>query len=77
MKQSKQCPKCGSRDLCCFVNDGFLDGSAKGIAVGATIFSNVSVERYICCGCGYTEQWVSPGDIQKLKQSSKAKPVNQ
>ena len=77
MKQTRQCPKCGSSDLLCFLNDGFLDSSTKGIAVGKTIFSNVSVERYICCGCGYTEEWVRRNDIQRLKQSSKAKPVNQ
>ena len=75
MKYKKLCPKCGSADLICFVNDGFLDSSEKGIAVGMTIFSNVSVERYICCQCGYTEQWVDPRSIPQLKESKKAKPI--
>ncbi|MBQ8926903.1 MAG: hypothetical protein IJ055_01335 [Oscillospiraceae bacterium] len=75
MRQTKQCPKCGSRDILYFANDGFMDSSSKGIAVGLTVFSNVNVERYICCGCGYTEQWVAKQDIEELRRSRKAMPI--
>lgn len=75
MKYAKKCPKCGSGDLIRVTNDGFPDSSSKGIMTGITILSNIPVERYICCGCGYTEEWLSHSSIEKLRTSGKAKPV--
>jgi len=40
---------------------------------GATIFSGVDVNRYICCSCGFTEEWIDLEDIKRLKESKKAK----
>ncbi len=77
MKYSKQCPKCGSRDIIRLVNDGFPGGSTKGIMTGWTTLSNIWLYRYVCCNCGYTEEWVSHKGIAKLKESPNAKPVNQ
>ena len=77
MKYARQCPKCGSREIWMYVNDGYPDGSVKGIKTGQTIFSHINVERYICCNCGYTEDWVSRRDIEALKGSSNGRRVNQ
>lgn len=77
MKHTKQCPKCGSSDISIFMNDGFPSDSAHGILTGMTIMSTVPVHRYICCSCGYTEQWVNRSNIEKLRQSKKAKPINE
>lgn len=76
MKYAKQCPKCGSTDLILYHNDGFPDDSKRGIMVGITIFSSVPMERYICCNCGYTEEWVDRSCIEELKRSHKAIQVN-
>lgn len=77
MKNTKQCPKCGSRDLIEIFNDGRPTDSGTGIMVGMTIFTTVPMHRYICCNCGYTEQWVNRSNIEKLKQCKKAKPINE
>ncbi|MCR4645048.1 MAG: hypothetical protein K5695_06535 [Oscillospiraceae bacterium] len=77
MKNTKQCPKCGSTDIIVFMNDGYPEGAHHGIMTGITIMSTVPLHRYICCNCGYTEQWVNRSNIEKLKQCKKAKPVNE
>lgn len=35
---------------------------------GMTILSAVLVDRYICCECGYSEEWIDTSDIPKLKK---------
>ena len=73
MKNSKQCPKCGSLDIIRF--DGYTGayGTGNNIMAGATIFSGVDVNRYVCCSCGFTEEWIDLEDIKRLKESKKAK----
>ena len=73
MKTSKLCPKCGSADIVRI--DGYTGpyGSGNNIMIGNTIFSGVNVNRYICCTCGYTEEWIDKNDIEKIKFSKKAK----
>ena len=73
MKNKKLCPKCGSNDIIRF--DGYTGsyGAGNNVMVGATIFSAVNVNRYVCCRCGYSEEWIDEEDLQKLKESKKAK----
>ncbi|WP_278281159.1 hypothetical protein [Clostridium sp. BSD9I1] len=34
---------------------------------GMTIFSAVKVTRYLCCDCGYSEEWIDDKkDIEKI-----------
>ena len=72
MKNSKICPKCQSSDILRF--DGYMGpyGSGNNLMVGATIFSAINVNRYICCTCGYTEEWIDREDIEKVRKSKKA-----
>jgi RNA polymerase subunit RPABC4/transcription elongation factor Spt4 len=73
MKNTNICPKCQSRDIVRF--DGYAGpyGAGNDLMVGATIFSAVNVNRYICCSCGFTEEWIDAEDIEKVKNSRKAK----
>ena len=32
------------------------------------IFSAVLVHRYVCCACGYSEEWIDKEDIRRLKE---------
>lgn len=75
MKNKRKCPKCGSADIIRF--DGYAGayGSGNNIIAGATIFSAVNVNRYVCCSCGFTEEWVDQKDIEKLVNSNKSKTV--
>lgn len=54
--------------------DGYAGayGSGNNIMTGLSIFSAVPVDRYICCSCGYTEEWIRKEDIEKLRNSSKS-----
>lgn len=73
MKNTKICPKCSSSDIVRI--DGYAGayGSGNNIMVGASIFSAINVNRYICCGCGFTEEWIDKEDIDKVRSSKKAK----
>ena len=72
MKNTKTCPKCNSSDIVRI--DGYSGpyGTGNNIMTKNTIFSAVNVNRYICCECGYTEEWIDREDIEKVKNSKKA-----
>ncbi len=73
MKNTKICPKCNSTNIVRF--DGYSGpyGTGNNIMTGATIFSGVNVNRYICCTCGFTEEWIDTQDLKKIVNSKKAK----
>ncbi len=75
MKNTRICPKCRSTDLVRI--DGYAGayGTGNNIMVGASIFSAVEVNRYICCSCGFTEEWIDREQIEKVKNSKKAKDI--
>lgn len=72
MKMNKTCPKCGSYEIIRIDGNAGPYGVGNNIMVGATIFSAVNVNRYICCNCGYSEEWIDKEDLDKLKNSKKA-----
>ena len=64
MKNTHICPKCKSEDI---VRVPGADG-VNNIQVGWSIFSAVMVHRYVCCECGFSEEWIDRDDILKLKE---------
>ena len=72
MRNTKTCPKCGGYDV--IVIDGYAGayGVGNNIMTGMTIFSAVPVDRYVCCDCGFSEEWIRKEDLEKLKNSRKA-----
>ncbi|MBQ6896551.1 MAG: hypothetical protein IJN69_05015 [Oscillospiraceae bacterium] len=73
MKNTKTCPKCGSNDIIRF--DGSSGDYGNNILTGLTALSCIPVNRYICCSCGFTEEWIDKEAIDELKNSRKAKKV--
>ena len=73
MKNTNKCPKCQSTDIVRF--DGYTGayGTGNNVMTGKTVFSTVNVNRYICCQCGYTEEWIDKEDIEKITSSKRAK----
>lgn len=68
MKNSKQCPKCNSCEV--KVAMGAQTGY-DGIYLGGRglVKRRVVLDRYICCACGYTEQWIgSPTALEALSR---------
>lgn len=66
-----QCPKCGSRDILRVEGQSRAYGSGNNIPMGPTIFSAVKVPRYICCDCGYSEEWIDKKDLPRLVRKFK------
>lgn len=73
MKNTKQCPKCNSIDIIRVNGSSRGYGAGNNIMVGMTILSAVNVNRYICCNCGYSEEWIDKEDIPKIKNSKNPK----
>ena len=66
MKQSQTCPKCGSREVIRIMEaTPHINDNGNHIYCG--IFNQASIWRYICCDCGYTEQYVNKLDIKKIR----------
>ena len=68
MKNRRICPKCNSTDILLVPGKAGAYGSGNNIQTGMTIFSAVLVHRYVCCSCGYSEEWIDKDDIQKVKK---------
>ena len=68
MKNRQQCPKCDNTDILTIAGSTGPFGVGNNIMVGLTIFSAVTVSRYVCKSCGYSEEWISKEDIPKLME---------
>lgn len=68
MKNKRICPKCSSTDILRIPGQAGAYGSGNNIPVGWTIYSAVKVTRFLCAGCGFSEEWVeSMDDVEKLR----------
>lgn len=74
MKNLKECPKCFSENIVRF--DGFEStaGIGNSLKVSNNIFSlTVRVNRYVCCNCGFTEEWIDKEELDEVAASKFAK----
>ena len=61
MKNSEICPKCKSNNI----SEIKSDSLGARISTGALSIANVSY--YICCQCGYVEEWITDKkDLEKI-----------
>ncbi len=70
MKYTKTCPKCHNSNIVRFNGFSGAYGAGNNIATGA--FSSVNVNRYVCCYCGYSEEWIDTEDLSTIVNSKKA-----
>ena len=68
MKTTQTCPKCGGHDILRVPGKSGAYGTGNNIQTGFSIFSAVLVHRYVCCSCGYSEEWIDPSDFERLKE---------
>lgn len=66
MKNTNTCPKCSSTDVVRI--EGGMEAHDNRIQVGWSIFSSIPVHRYVCCQCGYSEEWIDKDDLAKLRE---------
>lgn len=69
MKKAGLCPKCGSRDLVRVPDNAYRHASGNNIyTTTLTLLGKIPVIRYVCCGCGYVENWVETRrDLDRIK----------
>lgn len=63
MKNRKICPKCNSTDIIKVPGKAGAYGVGNNIQTGWSNFSAVLVHRYVCCACGYSEEWIDKEDM--------------
>jgi ribosomal protein S27AE len=72
MKNTKVCPKCGSRDIIIVPGSINMFGAGDNIPTGLNILGGtvaIMVTRHLCGKCGFIEEWVEdPKDREKLKR---------
>lgn len=66
MKNTGICPKCQSNDIIRINGEDSGHGPGNNIRVG--LLARVLVHKYVCCNCGYTEEWVDTQNIPKVEQ---------
>ena len=69
MKLTGVCPKCNGRNIMRIEGSARGYGAGNNVMVGVTIFSAVKVNRYLCCDCGFSEEWIDKEDIDKILES--------
>jgi len=70
MKTTSQCPKCDGRKIIRIPTLSFGDHRSNIIGVGFMKLSQAKVTRYLCCHCGFSEEWVDYAkDIAKIEKS--------
>jgi ribosomal protein S27AE len=69
MKNNSPCPKCGGTDIL-HLGDERATPYANVVLTGATVLSAVQVHRYVCCDCGYSEEWFEKEDISQLRKKA-------
>lgn len=58
MKETRRCPKCGSQNIA-WVPDNAHRYLANSIPITNMAWvKRIPVVRYVCCDCGYVENWV-------------------
>lgn len=66
MRNTGKCPKCKGTKIIRIEGDIRPYGAGNNIITG--MLSAVRVHRYLCCECGYSEEWIDPKDIPEVKE---------
>ena len=69
--KTKKCPKCQSANIVKI--EGVIGRPGEQIQTGFFTTSAVPLNRYICCNCGFIEEWVDRENLEKILNSKNAK----
>lgn len=71
LKNTRQCPKCGSTDIVRIPDNPNRHASGNNIYTSTyTLFGKIPVIRYVCCECGYVENWVeTTQELSEIKNT--------
>lgn len=70
MKNTGKCPKCCSVNIVRIPDNPYRHASGNNIYTStATLIGKIPVIRYVCCNCGYVENWVErANELSKIKK---------
>lgn len=70
MRHSGVCPKCGAQDVVRIPDNGRYANGNNIYTTRATLFGKIPVIRYVCCQCGYVENWVERNsELEAIKRT--------
>lgn len=70
MKNSHCCPKSSSTDIRRIPDNGRYASGNNIYTTTITLFGKIPVIRYVCCNCGYVENWVEKKEeLDKIRSS--------
>ena len=58
MKNTKCCPKCGAQNIVRVPDDAHRYLANSICITKVAWVKRIPVARYVCCDCGYVENWV-------------------
>lgn len=59
MKNTGICPKCGSGRIARIPDNGkYANGNSIYLRSTVALLGRIPVIQYVCCDCGYVEEWV-------------------
>ncbi len=67
MKNGK-CTKCGSHEIW-MVEQKYQEGGRFQVGM----WYHMGLDRYCCFKCGFTEEYISPAELQKPEKMAKAR----
>ena len=68
MKNTHICTKCnGSNIIRIEGSVRGISGAGNNISLAGNSILAVNVHRYLCCECGFSEEWIDKEDIAKIK----------
>ncbi|MBR6584533.1 MAG: hypothetical protein IKK69_02450 [Firmicutes bacterium] len=66
MKNTGVCPKCGGTEIKRIA--GHKQSNGNWLSINYSHWDFVGVHRYLCCSCGFSEEWIDSDDIEKIKK---------
>ncbi|MCI8597686.1 MAG: hypothetical protein HFJ10_04490 [Lachnospiraceae bacterium] len=71
MKNERKCPKCASQNVVRVPDNCYRHASGNNIyTTTVTLIGKIPVIRYVCCDCGYVENWVEhKNELEKIKRT--------
>ncbi len=71
MKNGSPCPKCGCQRVVRVPDNPRRHASGNNIyTTSATLLGKIPVIRYVCCDCGYVENWVETRrELEKIEEA--------
>ena len=74
MKKTGICPKCGGTELVKVPGTASGNGRFCCNEVPLGILGAAPVDRYVCCTCGYSEEWLRKSNLDDIRERWAKKP---